>query len=319
MEIRYVTHTAIDDRKWDACIRRSVNSRLYAYSWYLNLVCERWDALVDGDYEQVFPLPVRRKAGMAYVYTPPFVQQLGLFSPGHITPGLVHAFLKAIPSQFKVVDLRLNTLNKVSDSWGALLHRNYELSLIGDYERIRSVFSENLRRSLRKAEIAGMERISGLSPAELIRLFRENRGRGISTLGEREYQILERLAHAMMHRGLGQIVAATAGGNRILAGALIAEMPGQSIFLFSATERRENNHGALAWLIDLYLREHAGTQRVFDFEGSDDEGLGRFYAGFGAQETNYPGLRLNRLPLLLRPLPGLFRETVAFRHKLGLP
>jgi hypothetical protein len=176
------------------------------------------------------------------------------------------------------------------------------------YQRIVAAYSENLRRNIRKAEIAGMERVENVSPAELIQLFRQNRGHSIQNLGDKEYTILERLAHALLHRGMASLTAAMAGGNRLLAGALISELPNQSTFLFSATERREENHGALAWLIDRYLRDHAGEARFFDFEGSDNPGLARFYAGFGARETSYPAIRLNTLPEPLRLVLKMYRK-----------
>jgi hypothetical protein len=40
--------------------------------------------------------------------------------------------------------------------------------------------------------------------------------------------------------------------------------------------------------------------RMLDFEGSDIATVARFYAGFGAQQENYPVLQLNRLPWLFR-------------------
>ena len=307
MDIRRISYQDIDDKKWDACIMNSINGKLYAYSWYLNLVCDTWDALVDGDYEQVFPLPFRERAGIRYIFMPPFTQQLGLFSRQHITPDKVNAFIQAIPKEFKLVDLNLNTLNKVDEGYPAISNRNFELDLIRSYEQLRSGFSENIRRNIRKGEDAGMELIENVAPAELIRLFRENRGRELRTYGDTDYALLERLIHALLHRGMASISAATVSENKLLAAAVIAELPHQSVFLFSATERRDNNHGALAWLIDSYIRKNSPGQRVLDFEGSNDPGLARFYAGFGATETTYPGIRLNRLPWHLRIILDTYR------------
>ena len=33
----------IDFNKYDACIAAAINSRIYAYSWYLDAVCDDWD------------------------------------------------------------------------------------------------------------------------------------------------------------------------------------------------------------------------------------------------------------------------------------
>ena len=81
--LQYLKHGEIDFQRWDDCIDHAINSYVYAYSWYLNIVAGEWDALVeekDGKYQRVFPLPFRKKAGIKYIYQPPFTQQLGLFS-----------------------------------------------------------------------------------------------------------------------------------------------------------------------------------------------------------------------------------------------
>jgi len=313
MEIRYLRHQEIDDKAWDRCISRSVNRNLYAYSWYLNLVCEEWDALVEGEYERVFPLPFRKKAGVHYVYMPPFTQQLGLFSTKHLTPGHVEAFLKTIPKHFRLVEINLNTINRYDGSAiESSVRRNYELELIRDYDDLRSSYSANLKRNLARAEKAGLQLNTHLSPGEVIQLFRSNRGRNIVTLGDADYRILERLTHSMLHQGLGQVTGVTGPGNRILAGLIMAEIPQRSILLFSATERHDENHGALPWLIDQYIRANVPRQRILDFEGSNDPGLARFYAGFGAKETKYQQIRIDRLPAPFRMSLSAYRKLRGF-------
>jgi hypothetical protein len=47
---------------------------------------------------------------------------------------------------------------------------------------------------------------------------------------------------------------------------------------------------------------------VFDFEGSDNENLGRYYKGFGSKQTSYPGVAINRLPFLLKMAMKLIRR-----------
>ena len=55
--IRFVEHNEVDTDKWDQCIKRSINSTPYAFSWYLDIVVSNWNALILNDYEAVFPLP----------------------------------------------------------------------------------------------------------------------------------------------------------------------------------------------------------------------------------------------------------------------
>lgn len=316
--IHYLKHDEIDFVRWDQCVSASINHSIYAYSWYLNLVSGQWDALVEGDYQAVFPLPFKEKAGIRYICMPPFTQQLGLFSHGKLDPFTLRQFILAIPNTFRLVELNLNTLNKLeAGHWKMSSNRNFELDLILEPERLRAGYAQNLRRNLLKANVAGLQLTPTISPSELINLFRANRGRKINTLDNQDYLILERLMHALLHRGILRIMGATYGPNSLMAGLAMVEMPSRSTLLFSASERKMNNHNALAFLIDAYIEAHAGSQRVLDFEGSNDPDLGRYYAGFGAQETSYPSMQINHLTPGQKWGLGLLRKWRRIKQWFG--
>ena len=44
----------------------------------------------------------------------------------------------------------------------------------------------------------------------------------------------------------------------------------------------------MSYLIDQVIREYSGQSYGFDFEGSDDDQLARFYHGFGSTPVFYP-------------------------------
>lgn len=53
-------------------------------------------------------------------------------------------------------------------------------------------------------------------------------------------------------------------------------------------------------LIDEFIKQYASRNMILDFEGSNIEGVARFYAGFGAKPFNYPALKINKLFYPLR-------------------
>ena len=57
---------------------------------------------------------------------------------------------------------------------------------------------------------------------------------------------------------------------------------------------------AMPFLIDNFIKEASNSGLVFDFEGSNDLNLARFYKSFGAIDEPYQNLKINRLPLFLR-------------------
>ena len=64
MEIEYIKNKDINRIEYDKTLKRSFNANTFAYSWYLDLVCDDWDLLVQGDYETVSPLPLKKKLGV---------------------------------------------------------------------------------------------------------------------------------------------------------------------------------------------------------------------------------------------------------------
>ena len=92
MKILHLRHNQIDRIKWDATIAQSLCDLPYAYSWYLDVVCPMWEALVTEDYAYVMPLPLKKKWGISYLIHPIWVQQLGVFSAQEVTTEKLEAF-----------------------------------------------------------------------------------------------------------------------------------------------------------------------------------------------------------------------------------
>jgi hypothetical protein len=294
--IQYLKHREIDFRKWDDCIGHSINTYVYACSWYLNIVAGEWDALVetkDGNYQRVFPLPYRKKAGIKYVYQPPFTQQLGLFTRLLQGNEKLNDFLNALPREFKLVELNLNKYHIPKNISGISIseNRNLELELNRDYDRIYTNYSTNLKRNLKKAQKHNLQVLPTIKPEELIRLFRENKGNALHAYSAEDYQRLGRLMYAMIQMGKGRIYAVSSAENNLLAAAFFAEDKGRSIFLFSGLSAEGRDKAAMPFLVDAFIREHSGSDRILDFEGSNNDSLARFYGSFGASEFKYYSIR----------------------------
>ncbi|MCU0432879.1 MAG: GNAT family N-acetyltransferase [Bacteroidia bacterium] len=302
--IRHLQRHEIDRDRWDACIRQSFNGIIYAYSWYLDVVCPPWEALVEGNYESVMPLTAGRKLGISYLYPPFFVQQLGVFSVKKLTADEVARFLDAVPSKYKYREINLNTFNKASSVRGYELHPHltHELDLIKSAEQLRADYSDNTARNLKKALKLNPVFTNSPSREAIITLFRNGRGRNVSALREVHYDMLRQLLQALDARGRLHSRGVTDANGELLAGAFFADANGKVIFLFSGLSEAGKEARAMFALIDRFITENAHKNLVLDFEGSDDPQLARFYRGFGAKECVYLQARSNRLPRLLRLL-----------------
>lgn len=307
--IRFVKYADIDKSRWDECIEKAINGKIYGYSWYLDIVCREWNALIEDDYSAVFPLPSGRKFFIRYIYQPFFTQQLGVFSRAHLTSAVVKEFVDCLPKRFKYLDLNLNTLNKANElSCRLIPQRNYELDLIFPYPGLVQNYAQNTRRNIKRALQTGISLSFSPTPEDIVQLFRKNRGKHLLHLSEKEYAILLRLVYSSLNRGIAEVIGAYTGQNELCAGAIFVRSHGKAIFLFSAVNAEARANGAMSLIIDLFIRQNAGNKLTLDFEGSNDPDLARFYKSFGASELTYQRIILSKLPRVMEIALGILRR-----------
>jgi hypothetical protein len=295
--IRYLKHKEIDKSRWDECIAQSVNRRVYAFSWYLDIVCPGWDALVGEDYTCLFPLTHRRKWGIGYLYQPFFAQQLGLFSRELLSESLVTEFLAAVPAQFRFIEIHLNSMNKVNPQGMEVISRvNHELDLILSHGQLYNNYAQNTRRNLKKACEKDVTIGRKLEADELISLFSENYGRKEGILKFHDYETIRKLVINCQHANRGHILGAFDSSGHLSAAAFFLRDDSRIYYLFAASAPGARENGAMFLLIDHFIKENAGQAVTLDFEGGNDPSLGRFYKSFGAAAIPYPMVRISRLP-----------------------
>jgi len=295
--IQYLRHSEIDKPRWDECIINAVNGRVYGYSWYLDVVCPGWEALIEDGYASVFPLTQNRKWGIRYLYQPYFSQQLGLFSTMQINTGDVERFLSAIPVAFGFAEVQLNSMNNFPlEGFDVTQRVNHELNIAMDYAAISGRYAQNTRRNIRKSAEMNLSVGRETATGALVELFRENFGKKEGKLLPVHYMIINKLINYCLEHRLGYISGVCDSSGTLCAAAFFLFDRGHVCFLFAASAPQARENGAMFRLIDHFLAEHAGKYGILDFEGGNDPNLGRFYKGFGAEEVIYPAIRINRLP-----------------------
>lgn len=298
--IYQLKNNKIDKTKWDNAIDLSINNLIYAYSWYLDIVSPGWCALIEDDYVSIMPLTGNKKYGIDYLFPPYFAQQLGVFSRSKLTKEKVENFLKAIPPQYKFIEANLNTSNTFELSEFKIKKNiNIELALGSTYESFYKKFSEDTKRNIKKAAKYNIQLHKGIQASEIISIFRKNTGKKINNLTSNNYKVLLNLINTCIQKGYAEAWGAYSE-NRLCAGVVWLIKGNRSIFLFSATNTQAKKTGAMFFLINKFIEEHAEEKIILDFEGSNLPGLARFYKGFGSQEYVYLQVRKNNLPKLIR-------------------
>jgi len=300
MKINYLKQHEIDCKKWDNCIAGSINGIVYAYSWYLDVVNETWEALVFGDYETIMPLTYNKKYGISYLYQPPFSQQLGIFSSKNLSEEIVLSFIKSIPKKFSFVEINLNKFNLINPVYSIKVKQNttYELELIMDYESLFRRYRKNTIRNIRKAIQNKITIVSGLKPNDVIKLINSSGNK--QGFKEKDINILRRLIVGAGRKKSGQLYGAYTDKNNLCAVGFFVHSNKKVCFILSVANDEAKEAGAMFLLIDEFVKQYASRNMILDFEGSNIEGIARFYAGFGAKPFNYPAIKINKLFYPLR-------------------
>ncbi len=302
-KILYLSQDRVDMKKWDECIAHSINELPYAYSWYLNSVCYSWDALVLNDYESVFPLTWKKKAGISYLYQPFFTQQLGIFSTQKITPELVNAFLENIPEEFKLIEINLNADNDYSGNLFSVKKKlTHHLLLNNNHSKITSGYNENTKRNLKKARKGNLSVTDNVSPETLISLFRKNQGDRVNEIKSKDYERLKNLMDSVLKNSSGEIIGVTGNDGQICAAGFFVRSKRFIINIFPSSNETGRKNGAMFRLIDFVLEKYEHSDLIFDFEGSEISSISKFYKGFGSHEVFYPFIRRNNIPWWMKIL-----------------
>ncbi len=282
--IRYLKHKDINKKLWDSGINKAINGLTYAQSWYLDVVSPGWNALVEGDYNIVMPLPCKKKYFLNYIIQPRFTQQLGVFSEKPVTSDIILQFIKAIPDKYIWRDLNFNSYNECIQLKSFSQRINYELNLEHTYCDIFKNYNENTKRNIVKAKQNGVKINSQISADEFLRYY------SIHTSVNKEDIALEQLKQIVnisAENNAGLIIMAINISNEIIAGAFFLKDPKRIIYLTSFSTDTGKELSGMFMIMDKIIGEYSGTPMVFDFEGSMIAGIERFFKGFGAGKSIY--------------------------------
>jgi hypothetical protein len=293
--IKYLKQDRIDRKRYEACLDACAYDALFARPWFLDAVCPQWDALVQGDYEAVFPLAVKRKLGIRYAYQPFFTRYFGVYGGDQAAPAA--SFLEAVPGEIMYLNMGIHESNRLEPGRGYVTRqRKYQaLDLSPDYEALKKSFGENARRNIRKAEKQGLAIRPEVPFETVIDLFRKGKGRELKEYKQQDYNRLSNLMEACLGRGQGHTIGVTDSGGSLVAAAFLMGGGSRFTFLKSGVTPTGRTVGAMHALFDYFIRKHAGTPAVLDFGGSSVDSVARFDRGFGASEIVYLQFIMNRL------------------------
>ncbi len=299
MSILFIPYQQIDKAKWDNCIDNASNGLVYAYSFYLDTMSKNWDALVLNDYEAVMPLTWNKKYGIQYLYQPFFCASLGVFG-NTLSGALVNDFLKAIPAKFKYWDIYLNAGNFFSTADFKLYERtNYTLALNDNYDTLYTNFRDNIKRNIKKCEQLNFSMKKNIDINKVIELA-ASQSKNFSPVSAEDYERFKKLYHHLQPLFKAVSYGIYSASDQLMASCVFFFSHNRAYYILVGNHPNGKTMGASHALINAFIKDHAGSGVLLDFEGSDINSLAFFYSGFGAVIEKYAAIKLNRLPFWLK-------------------
>jgi hypothetical protein len=303
-DIKHVDRRDIDTVKWDRCILNAGNGMIYARSFYLDAMAGNWSALVAGDYHAVMPLTWNKKYGFTYLYQPYFTKTLGVFGNDKL-PLDISPFLAAIPGKYNFWDIDLNENNLIAagNNRLKLIQRertNYLLDLGPGYDHLKKKYKRLANRMIKKATDSRLPILKSTDASEIILLYRHDYRNRHHAISDSIYERLTRCVDMAVTMGMADTYLAKSLSGDTLAYYIILRDERFIYSLLGGSTAEGKKTGAFYLLTDAIIRDHAGTKKIFRFEGSDIPGISFFNTLFGPEKIGYSHIKLNKLPFPFR-------------------
>lgn len=297
MNIQLIHNSQLDLLRWDSIVQNAPNARVYAESWYLDILHPDWHGLICGDYAYVMPLIVKRKWGINYLFQPTYAQQHGIFPPA--TTQLSSEILQFLHKRYRYISLSLNSMNvHAGEPFVVQMRMNYLLSMNASYEELSKNYNQHTRRYLKKAK-SQCTVMKHLASDAFLDLKKVHSHKGMT---KENMARLKLIVVKALSLGRGEIYGAYSQHNELIAAAFFLLDQKRITYLNAvSTEEGKKTH-AMMVVIDRMIADHAGLPYFLDFEGSNIAGVARFFEGFGARAESYQHIKYNALPWYLKLL-----------------
>ena len=302
MVIKYLKHAAIDKSKWDECIANAHNSLIYVHSFYLdNCTGNSWDALMVGDYEFVMPLTFRKKYGIKYLHQPAFLQQSGIFSAQKINEDITNIFLAEIEKLFKFAEINLNYANCFVNKHNiqVIERNNFTLSLQNSYKNISSKFKNDFIKNLKRSKRYPLNYEKSDNVDFIIDMYKRLYGARFPSVKQKDYLSLKKNCN-YLHNTNNLILRTIHLEGEIIAAIILLKDSNRLYNVASSITQKGRKMSANHFLYNKIIDEFSEQDLIFDFEGSDINGIADFYKSMGPINEKYISVKFNNLPWFVK-------------------
>jgi hypothetical protein len=304
----------IDDEKWNAFVESSPQGYIYHYTWYLDIVCPNWEAVIVKNSQEwlaIMPLNIKKKWSISYILQPPLTQFLGiLFKPQDSKmektlsdkKDWVNEIILSIPKKIKLFNYNFSPYFDYALPFYWHKHQlftryNYELDLSAGKDKLLENLHTKTRYQIKKAEKENNVVIEVSS--DIGSFINEHKKTGRTFLNINILSLITALYEKAYISDKSTLLIAKSQ-DKILTGAVFMKYKKSWINLYGSLKTHQESQKRpteiLLWKA-IEMAIESGAKR-FDFEGSMIEGVERFYRKFGGKPVPYLNIQKNHIPLL---------------------
>ncbi|MDR2121789.1 MAG: hypothetical protein LBP34_01565 [Flavobacteriaceae bacterium] len=279
--IKKYSHTHIDKEKYTYCLQQSINYRIYAELWYLDIVSpEGYDVLVLNDYQAVMPIPYRKKLGLKFVSQPVFCQQLGIFYKEKISTENFNLFFSSL-KKYRVRAYCFNEENTGFFPPEQRRRNNQILYLNLPYDKIFKNFNSNRKREIKKISDETLSIEKQISFNEIDRLFKDQ-----DFYAQHQSDKIQQILNKNHEKKVIEQVSLIKE-NKIIAHITFLVSKDRLISILPLRDKSFGMKGSISYLLNHIINEYSDSGKIVDFEGSMLPGVADFNRSFGAVTKNY--------------------------------
>lgn len=294
-KIRLVNKNEIDPEKWDNCVAKNDNGLIYAQFLYLNFLTKHWSAIIIGDYEAILPLPWNSKWGIKYYKAIPFIQQLGLI--GQVDKNHIPRILQLIFKFASYGDLFFNYKNQaIATAVSTKKKTNLIVELSQDYNSIAKYYKKDLVQNIEKAKKHHPIYQENSVFSRTLEVYQEQYGNRFNWVTKSDFLHLTQLLSYYQTKKqclIRELIDQTT--EELLAAAILLKDEKRLYLLINTITDLGRKCSANHYLIDKIIDEFSNSKFIFDFEGSEIQGVRDFFKNFHPIDQPYFHFHHNQL------------------------
>ena len=292
MNIR--SSSTIDKTKWDALVHAEKASSVFSLSTYLDAIAENWCIFVDEEYTCGMAIPYINRLGKRIAYTPVFMRYCEWFGD---STRKSEAF-RMIEQYFAAGNLNFREEESVSKSNLLLRFQSIEP---GNWKT-----NDQVKRMLKRFAQSGMTIQRDGNIADVIKHIDSQLSNKIDGINKRSIERLVKLTNGLNKIGMLQVIAVFQE-RECVGGIFLVNNQHRTLYLKGTFTDNAKKQGAMYATMFAAIEESLKRELIFDFGGSNADGVRRFNLNLGGTDQYYSVLKWDNLPSWIVKIQRLVR------------